>query len=66
MESAGFRIVKSDFQGCEKTVTQENMKVFLKPQVCLFKRLKYEEREKTKESGGRVIRDLIYILRKKF
>jgi len=52
--------VRSDYQGWEKTVTQENMKVFLKPRVYLFNRWKHEERENTKESGGSVIKDIIY------
>lgn len=58
MESSTLRIVWSDYQGWEKT--QEDMKVFLKPQVYLFSLWKHEERENTKESGGSVIKDIMY------
>jgi hypothetical protein len=37
------------------------MEVFLKPQVYLFNLWKHEERQNSKESGGSVIKDIIYI-----
>jgi len=62
VESRTLWIVRSDYQRWEKNVTQENKKVFLKPQVYLFSGSKHEETESTEENGGSIIKDIIYIV----